>query len=370
MKTFPFTAAGCVAGLLLLFALAWLWLRRRRRGLGRAPGQRAAGLGGVPPFRITLVPVPDGDEPFEDAKAVDASTRSLEGAGYRRLDDFEIQEMEGAFVRGLWHPQQLSYAAIVEHPHAGVVTEVVALYTDRSLLTVTSAPESGLDRPERARRVSLRLPDAGEAHRLHERLVAETDASEHRPIGTTPEQFALAFEGAYRIEQDWRIARGGIRAEELRRAAAAAGQEPPDEAAVERVRVAWRRAIADFVGDEALRAWLASEPMPASAREARRERTRVVHDRCDADELVDELAGVLAADDGDALDPADEEAWERAHAQARARLAPAFAAGVRAGFAEAQALLPEKRRFRRLGSVEAPWPADFYLEPEEATSGD
>jgi hypothetical protein len=41
-----------------------------------------------------------------------------------------------------------------------------------------------------------------------------------------------------------------------------------------------------------------------------------------------------------------------------------FSGSVCAGFTEAQNLLPEKRRFRKLGAVTRPFAGDVYLEPE------
>lgn len=365
MKIFLLAVAGAMAGLILLIALGRLWLKRRLRRLGAALGQLAAGSG-VPPFRVTLMPV-TGADVFEDGAAVDAATRSLEGTGYRRLDDFEIPELENVLVRGFWHAEHGAFAALVEHPQAGVFVDVVALFTDRSLLTVSSGPETGLERPQRAPRLCVALPGPGEVQRLHERLVAEIETSGRTPIPTAPEQFTLAFEGAYRMEQDWRIARGGPTADEVRRAAVAGGQAPPDDATVAQVQATWRRAIAEFVGDEALKAWLADAPLPAAGWEAQRERIRVVHEHSDVRALVETLAAEMVPA---GCDEEDEAAWERTHAQARQQLEPLFRADgdgsddvVRAGFARAQALLPEKRRYHALGSVDHPWPAEIYLEP-------
>ena len=61
----------------------------------------------------------------------------------------------------------------------------------------------------------------------------------------------------------------------------------------------------------------------------------------------------------------DCEAEARALEEARARLTPIFDANdIREAVAHAQALLPEKRRYERIASVEEPWPADLYLLPE------
>jgi hypothetical protein len=356
MKTFLFAVLGMIVGLVLLAGGLWLWLRRKLRKLGEAIGAAIAGMA-VPPFRISLTPL---DAPrFRDARALTRASASFESTGYRKVGDFEVPEMQGVVVRGFWHPRQLSYAALYEHPQAGVVADVVALFRDRTMATVSTAPETGLDRPARAPMVRLELDLARRdaAEQLHDRLVELSGV--RRSIRTGPEQFARAFVGAYALEQDWRIARGGVTADEVRRAAAAGGQEPPDDAAVERVQAGWRSAISAFVSDVLRSAHEREHPLS----EGDRERLRAVHEHSVASDLVDELAwGMIEG----SYDEDDEEAEDRAFQAAKQQLEQAFAgAPVREAFAAAQSLLPEKRRFERLASSSRPWAGDLYLQPED-----
>ncbi|MGH0032711.1 MAG: hypothetical protein ACQGVC_23205 [Myxococcota bacterium] len=358
MQTFLIAVAGVVFGLLVVAALGVFWLKRKLRGVGKALSALASSLTRVSPFRITLLPLNvaawrNGDDMIE------AST-SLESAGYQRVGDFEVSEMEDVLLRGFWHPQRLSYAVVYDHPQAGVFADVVGMYRDRSLLTVSTCPETGMDRHPRSPILRMELEGADEFHRLHERLVAETAGRE--PIATAPEQFMRAVEGAYWMEMRWRIQRGGVTADEVRRAAAAGGQEPPDDCAVELVQAGWRSAIAAFVEQEVLKAWLDGNPVPAAEWEEQRERIRGVHDHCDGGDLADELAWSMIAG---SCDEEDDAAEDRAHAEARSRLAPLFSGSAVAGFAAALELLPEKRRPRRLGSVAKPFAGDVYLEPED-----
>jgi hypothetical protein len=161
------------------------------------------------------------------------------------------------------------------------------------------------------------------------------------------------------MEQDWRIARGGVTAEEVRRAAVAGAQPPPDESAVELVQASWRSAISAFVGDALVSAYAAAHPMASE----QRERLRAVHQHSVAADWVDELAWEMI--DG-RYDADDEEAEDRAFEAAKEQLAAVFASSdVRAAFAEAQPLLPEKRRFERIARVSRPWAGDLYLQPAE-----
>jgi hypothetical protein len=356
MQTFLLAALGVIAGLVVLAGGFWLWLRRKLRGLGEAIGALVAGMT-VPPFRISLRPLAGAR--FRAADQVARASQGLTSVGYRPVGDFEVPEMDGVVVRGFWHPRQGSYAALYEHPQAGVVADLVALFRDRSLVTVSTTPETGLDRPSRAPlvRLELDLAHADAASRLHERLL---EASGGRTsIRTRPEEFARAFVGAYAMEQDWRIARGGVTAEEVRRAAVAGAQPPPDESAVELVQASWRSAISAFVGDALVSAYAAAHPMASE----QRERLRAVHQHSVAADWVDELAWEMI--DG-RYDADDEEAEDRAFEAAKEQLAAVFASSdVRAAFAEAQPLLPEKRRFERIARVSRPWAGDLYLQPAE-----
>ena len=360
MKTFLVVTAALAVGVLIVVALGWLWLRRKLRGLGQALGQLAAGLSGVPPFRITLVP--ESEPEWSEPGGMLAGTGGFEGAGYQRVGDFDVVEMDGVRLRAFCHPAQHVFGVLYDHPQAGVFADVVALCTDRTVVTVSNAPETGLDRPGHSHHVRLdvRIDEPSGAQTLHDRVVRE--CADREVIATRPDHFVRAFTGAYALEQDWRIARGGVTAAEVRRVAEVGGQDPPDDCAVELVQSVWRTAIAGFVEHEVLKAYLADDPMPAADWEEQRERIRVVHDHGEADDLVEELAWSVIAG---RYDPDDDALQDRLYEEARERLRSLFAGSLCAGFAEAQALLPEKLRFRKLGSVTRPWVGDVYLEPDE-----
>jgi len=361
MKTFLLVTGGVVVGLLVVVSIGWLWLRRKLRGIGEALGALVTDLAGaVPPFRISLVP--SSRPEWSDPARVLCVSGGFEGEGYQAVGDFEVPEMEGVVLRGFWHPRQHGFAVIYDHPQAGICVDLVALFSDRTLLTVSHSPETGMDRPERSRlvRMQVDLDEPAGAAALHERLVQESAGRE--PIAVRADHFVRTFTGAYQLEQDWRIARGGVTPDEIRRAAELGGQEPPDDCAVELVQGLWRVAISEFVEQAVLTAYQAGNPMPASEWEGLRDRIQVVHEHVDRDDLADTLAWALIAG---SYDEEDDEAEDRLHAEAKQRLAPLFGGSICAGFAEAQSLLPEKGRYRKLGSVAQPWVGDLYRAPDE-----
>jgi hypothetical protein len=349
-------ATGVLIGLGLGMGILVLQSRRPRERPS-APLAEPLEAMAVPPFRISLRPVASPD--WNRADSIARCASEFEAVGYRPVGDFEVPELSGVGVRGFWHPKRLCYAALYEHPHAGVVADAVGLFRDRTMLTVSSTPETGLDRPERAPlvRLVLDLEQAGGVQSLHDRLLEASGGRES--IQTRPEQFVRAFVGAYAFEQDWRISRGGVTQAEVRRAAALGGLAPPDERTLARVQADWERAISEFVSEALCAAYAAGRALSA----ARLVRLRAVHERSVASAWIDELARGLIEGH---YDEHDEQAEGRAYGAARERIGQAFTtADVCRGFAAAQHLLPEKRRFEKLASLSRPWRGDLYLEPEQ-----
>jgi hypothetical protein len=361
MQTFLIAMLGVVAGIAVLGAIAFFWIRRKLRGLGKKLGEALQQLaaGGVPPFSITLKR--GGEIEWRDRLQVDGVSRHFEAAGYVHIDDYSVPEMPDVRLRALWHPNAHSYAVVYDHDSAGIFADVVRFFRNDSVLTVTSAPETGMAYPDNAQhlRLDVDLEEPAGAQLLHEAMLSESGTRSEIPVTAT--QFPKAFIGAYALEMDWRIARGGPTADEIRAAASAGGQERPDDDAVALVQRGWRSAISSHHADRTRQVFLQRHPMSAQEWEIKRERIRIINDWLDVGGLADELAWSMIAD---TCDPEDDEAEERLHQEAQQRILGAFSGTTpRRGFQTAQSLLPEKRRFEHLASVEDP-AGDVYLEPE------
>ena len=360
MKTFLIVVAGVVVGLSILAGLALLWLKRKFRGLGEAIASLAQ-ASDVPPFRISLAP--ESDAAWSDAEAVAATTRSFEAAGYQPAGDFRVPEMEGVALRAFWHPQLATFAALTDHPEAPLFVDLVRLFRDHTVLTVTTAPDSGLDMPQHLTRVRSEL-DPTELEtigRLHEQLVEHSEGREG--VLKQAESFAQVFVQLHALEMDTLIARGGPSREEILRIAALGEMEPPEENAICLVQTGWRTAIEMFVDQQAQEAFLAHGNISAAEWERQREELTIVHEQRPRGDVIDELSGVLA----EALSGpnADDDADDRVYDDARERVAACFEErSIREGFRAALDLFPEKMRYQPLGSIDRPWPADFYTVPD------
>jgi hypothetical protein len=361
MQTFLIAMLGVVAGIAVLGAIAFFWIRRKLRGLGAKLGEAIQQLasGGVPPFSITLKR--GGPIEWKDRLQVGGVSRHFESTGYVHVDDYSVPEMPDVRLRALWHPNAHSYAVVYDHDTAGVFADVVRFFRNDSVLTVTSAPETGMTYPDNAQhlRLDVDLDEPAGAQLLHEAMLSESGSRSAIPV--TAAQFPKAFIGAFALEMDWRIARGGPTADEIRAAASAGGQESPDAEAIALIQSAWRSAISSHHADQSRQVFLQHHPMSAQEWELKRERIRIINDWVEVEGLADELAWSMIAGD---YDPDDDEAEERLHEEAQQRVLGAFRGTTpRQGFQAAQALLPEKRRFEHLARIDDP-AGDVYLEPE------
>lgn len=360
MKTFLLVAAGVVAGLLFVALLAVLWLKRKFRGLGEAIASLAQ-ASDVPPFRITLQA--EETAGWGDADAIDAVTRSFEAAGYQPAGDFLVPEMEGVALRAFWHPELANFAAVTAHPEAGYFVDLVRIFRDRTLLTVTTAGDTGLDLPPHATRIRSEL-DPTELEtigRLHEVLVEHSAGRD--AVRKQAQSFAQVFVQLHAMEMDTLIARGGPSREEILRVAELGGIEPPDDDAICLVQTGWRASIEMFVDEQVQNTFLAHGNISAADWERQREELVIVHEQRRREDTIEEVSGVLA----EALSGpnADEDAEDRVFDDARERVAACFEGKtIRAGFRAALELFPEKKRYEALGSVDRPWPADFYIVPD------
>jgi hypothetical protein len=366
MGTFFMMVAGVVVGLLIVLALAWWWIKRRLSKLGDALGSIGnAVVGTVPPFRISLEPLEDSSA-WRSDDAVQQRSSELEKLGYHRSGDFSIAEMDGVVIRGFCHPTAACMAALYQHPQVDeLLIDINRAHFDHSIVLVTNAAETGMDDPPNKK--TIRYTDGPAMAEMHNGLLAACEG--HEAFRISAGLFRMMFTTAYAAEMDWRIERDGVTADEVRAAAAAGGQEAPDDDVVDLVQLQWRATIETFMDDEVLSAFQASKAIA----ENQQGRVRPVHAKSNVDELSSAIAAAVFASeqpDEDELDDDEyEEAVERLEAQS-AELVPqiraCFAGGSTADeMRNAMAKLPSDNVIAHLGETQRPYPAQFYLFPEE-----
>jgi hypothetical protein len=370
MKTFLIVVLGMFVGGILSLIVLWFGIKFLIRYFVKKLVKALEGLGGqgVPPFRITLQKADDLE--WKNAAAVDGVMAALVEVGYTPIGDFQMNELPNVRLRSLVNAETNSYGVIAEYNEKGAVLDIACDFDGGEHLTVTTAPESGLDRPDDSRliRVAADLAtDPSVAVTLHERLVQEQRG--RSAIAASAEAFTKMYTSAHAREMDWRIARGGLTPEEVRRSCQVTGTEIPNDDAVELVCATWRRAISEFV-DERLRAKFTNylTRMSAAEWEKVRDRLYFVHDHSDRECVITELAARLEGTPGFELPETDgddeENNGDADENPAYARLRPLFVdAPIRDAFVKAQDLLPAERRYRRIVGIKSPYGADVYVEP-------
>ncbi|MEM7403703.1 MAG: hypothetical protein AAF458_00360 [Pseudomonadota bacterium] len=367
MGTFFSVVAGVVVGGIILIALGWIWLKRKFSKLGDALQEIAAALSGenVPPFRITVTSA-EADAAWRDEQGMLGRTQELDELGYEHAGDFRIAEIEGVLLRAACHRSDACMAVVFEHPQAeSLLVDIVRSHGDHLSVLATNAPDQGMHQPPT--KTTVRLAADATIADLHQAAMQASRG--HEAVAVTPRLFPMLYAAAYAAEMDWRIECGGVTADEVRAAAAAGGQDEPDEAAIEIVQSQWRIAIQSFVDNEAIDQFAASGQLSQVELEDKRERIKAVHDRTDRSGLIELIveAAVTAreaewdeeADDYDErYDAAHEAATNAVEAAFRNTEANDLRSATEAAIAAAEAPV------RHLGSVEKPRHADLYLFPE------
>jgi hypothetical protein len=242
MKSF----LAVVGALAIFFVLAivalvvWLWWKIRRiarqvTGAMESLSADAAPQPSVPPFRVTLNPVPAVE--WEAPDEVEEFAAPLRVAQFDDAGTF-IVVPANLRLAAFCLPQERAYAIICEHPQAGCWMELVSYYEDGSSVTYSTLRDTLLDRPEHR---LVRFLEGFRAEELLRTFLRERPRKTLRHV--SPRQFREDFERAYAEGMDWMIARGGPTEDEVRRICEQSG-EPCAPAVVQAIRDRWSAAIA------------------------------------------------------------------------------------------------------------------------------
>lgn len=322
---------GAGAGLVLFF----------RKKIVVAVQQAAAAAMGGQPRRITLR---REDEPVWNAGAeVETRRREFEGLGFEWVGDFDVEEMCGLQLAALLDGERRLIAVVYDHLEAGVFCDVVVCYDDDTTLTVTSSPEVGQLEPMPGH--PKIVDPAGSPSALVARLESESEPKTRRP--TSASEFRTVFEEAYAQEIDWRNAKGGPDEQEISRIAAKMEDEVAPEH-VAQVREALKEQAAVQLAESCLEQFTRETLLSVSEWEKVRESVVVVHDLQTSEQVVGEFTSWVEL-------PGD-------LAEEIAALEPS-GTPARDFFADLNSRLPEATRYRLLGRVSEPSPADVWAAP-------
>jgi len=345
-----------IIGLALLWVAwkVWGWWRQFQV-LARSMGSLAAGA--VPPFRVKLEPV---DEPtWADRDQIEYLAGPLRVAGFVDLGLFDVTPSPLRLM-ALASAEENIYASIYQDPESGVYLDLVTAYEDGTYCTYSTARQAGLlDTPPF--KTVKSLPELSAADLL-QRFLAERPKQAMLPA--TANAFPALFESFWARDFDWRIARGGITEDEIRRLQSLGGDRLPDEA-TQMIKLQWTGAIRAYYDEQLHERFLASGHFSAQEWEKIRHRVRFIYDKLDWDSL---LASCGVHPDGCEEDENQQQNPKQRSLQAEAeRLAAALP--PREAFAQINALLPARKQAKKLTEVAEPIAADVYLMPDWSSMG-
>lgn len=347
MKLFLMIVGAFLVAFAIFVLLILLWIRAKIRGFASTIVEGLRGMAeaakAFPPVRLELSPA--AALKWDDGAGFDRVAEAIRAAGFVDAGQYTVPSREGLKIAGFANPARAVYAAVYEMAPAGIWADFVTRYADGTALTYSNGKHHGLDRPPGK---AAEFHDGMAVEELCRRFLEERPA---RPIlAAPPEGFAAAVERYHAEEMDWRLRRGGLTEEEIRRVAVRDSSEPSQELIRHTQRMWWASVTADL--EERLRvSYLATVSVPVANWESVRDRLVFVHDYLRADDLVAKF-GWIAEEDEDGEETV------------RRRLAELGECSGRQAFERLNATFPAAHQHRLLGKVDRPVEADVYAAPE------
>ncbi len=353
MKLFLMIVGGFLVAFAVFVLLILLWIRAKIRGFASTIVEGLRGMAeaakAFPPVRLELKPA--SALVWDDPAGFARDAGAIRDAGFSSAGEYTVESREGLKIAGFANAPRSIYAAIYEMAPAGIWVDFVTRYADGTALTYSNGKHHGLDRPPGK---VAEFYDGMAVEELYRRFLEERPARPMLPA--PPEDFAAAVERYHAEEMDWRLKRGGLTEEEIRRVAARDGSEPSQEMIRHTQRMWWASVTGDL--EEKLRAsYLAAVSLPVADWESVRDRLVFVHDYLRAEDLIAKFGWVAEED-------------EDSEETVRQRLADLGECSGREAFERLNATFPAAHQHRLLGKVDRPVEADVYAAPEVAGDSD
>ncbi len=152
------------------------------------------------PDEIHLLPVEQHG--WSNADAIEAHAAGLRGRGFTEAGTYAVDALP-VMIRFLVKESERIYAAIYEHPKAGVWLNLVILHEDGTSLTLTNTQDRGLEKRPGHQIVYVHKAVAGQLYALALQAAAGP-ARRVVTASTIPDEFEKAWADGIR----WRKARG------------------------------------------------------------------------------------------------------------------------------------------------------------------
>ena len=346
--------------LLVLLAVGYFWLRRKLRGWQKELKKAIAENPASPPMRITLSPQEELE--WSKPERIGEVRAALQAVGYESIAKHEL--FVGQFVNTemFMHSEVGSYAVVYELMALERIPFDMLVYLEADdHITFTSNPDDGMDRPPWSQMTRFPEYDPGsqeDLQKMHNELVERIGDRKVKRFDARG--LGKKFVEDYAREQDWRMMRGGITPDEVRRIAANDGHHDLTDERVAELRQPWLETISYHVSELIKKKYLKKTKMTGDEWANTEDRLLVVHEMTTTTGLAGELTDMIICFTD--ADDEDDEVYDKTLEQVQARLAEYD--DVRKGFRDAMNMLPEAHRCKKLGSFSKPFPGDIWLGPE------
>jgi len=333
-----------LVGLAAVLIAVWWFINRVKTIFKDA----LSGMTQAPPCRVTVQP--ESHPEWRNVEKIKRYTDDFTANGFSSLGAFRIPELRGLQIAAFVNEAQSLFGITYDHEKLPPNFDVVCRFEDGTDLTVTNTTyAAGMDRPTNSPAIRLEgigVKDAMDAIWKHPATAPR--------IPARGADFARRFESSYAQEMNWRMSRGGVTREEVRRQAERRGENISEERLNE-VYENLRSAHMEQLQVAIITQYKSDQKVAPAEWEKIEDRVFTIPSVFTEEEVRVEIEGNLGLDE------------KQSAALQQIKLEPGqtaldFMNQVLAGKA---GLLP----MQRLGSVKEPVPADLFLrEPTEDDS--
>jgi hypothetical protein len=269
--------------LLLVIGVAMVvrWVRKLVKSATDAPN--------CPPCRVN--PEPEPSPQWRTPGKVQQFANEFQALGFEEIGAFTIREMQGLQMLAFVHPGERLYGIIYDHKKIPPSFDMACKFDEQTGLTASSS-KMGRTLDKRPGNPILWVGDERVAVVL-EALKKEPQPPVRLPVSA--EGFLPHFKRAYAEGMNWRMKKGGVSRDEIRRQAESKGKHL-DEAAIDQVYERMRKAHVVELQRGCLAQYLDEQQMPAAEWERLRARAVAIPETLETDELIAALEGVLTLD--------------------------------------------------------------------------
>ncbi len=267
---------------LVILGVLWLWRTFKAMIKSQADAH--------PPCRVTLEPE---DNPlWRSERTILDLASEFRAAGFEQIGVFTIPEMSNLQFLAFVHITEKFYGCLYDHQKLEPTFEIIADFADDSGLAGTSTT-LGAELEQRPGCVTIRK-DGASVVEIFEAVRQHPKAAERLPL--TREGFVENFKKGYAISMNWRLKKGGVSKEEIKRQAARDGQKITDEQ-VDEVYVEMREGYVCQLKQGCLAQYLDEQKMVASEWERVQDRTFAIPETLDVKEVIEAIEEAMTLDE-------------------------------------------------------------------------